>query len=454
MSKSHFILIVISFFISAVYGQIPEIEWDKKFGDTKHDEPRNIITTSDGNLLVLGYTQPKDRFDLDLLIMKIDPNGNLIWKKTYGTENNEIGLDAVELDNGEWFITSSISVNNKATNSWLLRIDKNGILLWDRVYNNLSNVYTKSIVKTNDNFILLAGVEDKKEVVNEELKIVPQALLIKLDLDGKVIWKKYFSEEFSPESLQELKNGSIWVQKGESANKVLLTKDNGIILVGHSLTKAKKDLATDAWLCKLDSTGTKLWSKTFGAVGGDDLLDVIEDDQGNLFVIGEQYDKPAHQVALWLTKFSKNGELLMEQIYLDRNECLKATGHFYNSNSIVIAGGNMWKDKDWIRTDKINDSIKDSLLNIGWQLKQSNEKEFLEIDYRETGSQKLDEDILIIGTDLQGVEKWRKIYGGDKDDMAISTCQLNGSIYITGYTYSNSIGLKDIFVLKLTGSVP
>lgn len=66
-----------------------EIEWTKIYGGNHEDRGHSIMETSDGNLLIGGLTQSYGADRLDVLVMKIDPDGNNLWTKTYGRFRNQ-----------------------------------------------------------------------------------------------------------------------------------------------------------------------------------------------------------------------------------------------------------------------------------------------------------------------------------------------------------------------------
>ena len=63
--------------------------------------------------------------------------------------------------------------------------------------------------------------------------------------------------------------------------------------------------------------------------------------------------------------------------------------------------------------------------------------------------------MLLLKYDLNGTLVWSKTWGGSNydsgSDLAVGP---DGSIYVTGYTYSYSSGECDIFVLKLRNTAP
>jgi len=84
-----------------------EIKWSKNYGGRSTDAFNSIHITNENNF-VLGGSTNSSSFDvnnnygqIDFWLVKIDPLGNIIWEKTYGTPNTEWLRDmTISLDNG------------------------------------------------------------------------------------------------------------------------------------------------------------------------------------------------------------------------------------------------------------------------------------------------------------------------------------------------------------------
>ena len=60
-------------------------------GGTLHDWGKDMIQTDDGSLFVIGSTQSIGSGSFDMYLLKLDRNGNMLWEKTYGESDFEYG---------------------------------------------------------------------------------------------------------------------------------------------------------------------------------------------------------------------------------------------------------------------------------------------------------------------------------------------------------------------------
>ena len=112
-----------------------EIEWNKTYGGSNDDGLSSIIQTIDGQYIFGGLTYSAD-FDIntnfgesDCWIVKLNNNGDLVWEKNYGGSDNE-GINNIIKTSNDSFIfvgysysnDGNVTVNNGLTDMWLVKL--------------------------------------------------------------------------------------------------------------------------------------------------------------------------------------------------------------------------------------------------------------------------------------------------------------------------------------------
>lgn len=132
-----------------------------------------VILLSDGNLLSVGWSKPSG---YDILLMKLDTNGNIIWSKTYGGGGDDIGVNVKERSNGELIISAYTESYGNGNELLLINTDANGNVIWSKAYDGSLNeeveFWGKSIELTSTNEIIIAGGTTSFGAGNEDVYIV------------------------------------------------------------------------------------------------------------------------------------------------------------------------------------------------------------------------------------------------------------------------------------------
>jgi len=270
--------------------------WEKKFGGEETDEALDIISTSDGNLLVVGHSDSYSGSPgiKDVFAVKIDASGNEIWNKTYGSN---VTIDeanaAIEAHDGGYllvghsFINGSLQVN-------AFKIDENGEKQWEKYFGGSASEQGADVIKTNEGYMIVGNTESKG-------KGKWDVWMLHIDKEGNELWDTTFG------------GGD-----NETANKVIQTKDGGYLIAGSTYSFAYA--SQDFWIIRTDKEGNEVWNKAFGALAAEEAFGLIETKDGNYVAAGfqEVWDEKEQAVSdksfeVYMVKFDDKGEKIWER---------------------------------------------------------------------------------------------------------------------------------------------
>ncbi len=100
----------------ARYSATGQLIWKKVLGGTSYDVFKRIIATTDGNYIAIGDADvpgPDATTHQDYWVVKFDPNGNVIWSKTYGGSLNDFLMCAGPLPNGGVLLAGTSTVGTR-----------------------------------------------------------------------------------------------------------------------------------------------------------------------------------------------------------------------------------------------------------------------------------------------------------------------------------------------------
>jgi len=136
--------------------------WQKTLGGTKDDIVRSMIKTGNG-FIILGETLSFGKGDVDLWVIKLNANGNIEWEKTYGGASNERAGGIVEGDNGCIIIGASTKSYGKGNyDTWYLRLSSLGELEYELREGDTENDIIEGVFKNNEGDFLFYGYTDHR----------------------------------------------------------------------------------------------------------------------------------------------------------------------------------------------------------------------------------------------------------------------------------------------------
>jgi len=241
-------------------------EWNKTFGGLGYSESANsICQTKDGGYIITG--EKSEEFNpnyQDVLVRKMDSDGNEEWIKTFGEQgNNEYGYSIQQTKDGGYIIAGK-KKGMLNYDIYLIKIDSDGNEEWNWVSGWINFDSGNSIHQTADGGYIITG--STSNTVNP---IYPDVVLLKINSNGEEEWSKSFGKMNYP----------------DSGYSVQQTDDGGYIIAG--VTMSYGEGLDDIWLIKTDSWGTEQWNKTFGGSHYDYGYSVQQTNDGGYIIVGK-----------------------------------------------------------------------------------------------------------------------------------------------------------------------
>lgn len=111
-----------------------DVQWVKVFEDSGIDRARALMESGDGSLIVVGHSNSGGLGVNDVVVIKIDTNGEAEWKYKYGGPNNDNAWGVAQSVNGNYIVAgNSASFHpDNFTSAFLMEIDQDGELIWSK----------------------------------------------------------------------------------------------------------------------------------------------------------------------------------------------------------------------------------------------------------------------------------------------------------------------------------
>ncbi len=166
--------------------------WTKSFGGSEIDQGFGITSDGNGNYIMVGDTRSTNgdvttsNGNADAWVIKFNPEGNLIWQKSFGGTAFDSAKAITPLQNGDFAIAgntrSSIDgfINKGQNDAWVFIIDTNGNLKFNYVVGGSNLDFANDVIETQDGKLIVVGSSESNDADITENKGLEDALLIKI----------------------------------------------------------------------------------------------------------------------------------------------------------------------------------------------------------------------------------------------------------------------------------
>ena len=463
--------LLFAFFICFANNSIAQEAFEKTYGDpVATDEGMIIEVAPDGGFIMLGRTANYGAGLYDFYLIKTNMNGDTLWTKTYGNENSDLALELMVIGDFYYLCGDTENFDSKEKNVLVVKTDLSGNVIWSKNFDHGGLEQLYDVSTTSNGGLLMTGVSYDQ---------TDHLFMFEIDGDGDLIWNEVWQ---GPElhlglGIQETMDGGFVLSTWEDGilkaykydtnrevdwQRELVTNANLFIRVVLDMITLKDGGIlftyggpTGPFMLKVNLAGDPVWEVMSSSFSFDPFR-VIENMNQEISVITENSNSsiPA------FIQYDQNGVLLYEAgegINMSVNDLVDI-----GNDEFVLVGTTRDSDRDEdIRFVKINSVASNNIIwnytlgakkvsgaEAGHQVIQTNDDGFIlvGIKYFENWNQ----DIYVIKTNPSGQVQWDGHYGtSDFDDSYSITETSDGGYIILGY----SLGLDNfkarVLVIKI-----
>ena len=128
------------------------------YGRRGSDLAKSIQQTSDGGYIVAGSTGSFGDSLANYWVLKLDASGNVSWQNTYGGSGLDYAASIEQTSDGGYIVAGNTwSFGAGSSNVWILKLESNGDVSWQRTYGGTNGEGANSIQQTTDGGYIVAG---------------------------------------------------------------------------------------------------------------------------------------------------------------------------------------------------------------------------------------------------------------------------------------------------------
>lgn len=385
----------IQFFTELKAQVVPNIDWVQHYSYRDSIENMSSALDANNNVYVTGYVINANTFDRDIITLKYDSLGTLLWAEHYDGGSGDDEGKSIKVDNaGNVFVCGYITDPSNGKEAFIIKYSAAGNMLWRDQFdsgNQLDDELVDMKINNSTGSIFMVGTSMNSSWIND-------ILVLHYDFGGTYGWHYLYDGQANNDdigvSISLTSNNDMYVSGNSQNNNldydicVFLIDANGgfhwdSYIAGSNgmddLAYASVITGGDAVICgrianssnpdyttfRIDPSGTVLWQQNYDFNNTTDFATaLVRDSIGNIAVTGLVYNNPTeyHTILydstgnqLWVNKQNTG---IMGFIIQPRIACDTIAHHFYvsgaketNSNTDLMVyqitpGGNT----SWIET--------------------------------------------------------------------------------------------------------
>ncbi|MBL7775151.1 MAG: T9SS type A sorting domain-containing protein [Saprospiraceae bacterium] len=289
-----------------------DLLWQKRFPGVADDSGRGIVRTADNHFLIIGSSS------LYMILLKVNAEGEQLWKRYIKKDRAGIGLD-LTADGGIVALGNYTTPLNGILISYVFvaKLDSMGNEVWSNTYFQQVDAWPEAIEQTADGGYIIGGTHQYNTTAG--------GFLLKLTGSGAVSWFRTYE------------NSNI---HDDYFHFAATTRDGGYVLCGseNSIIQPPVQQSPDAYIIRTDASGQPTGYYLVGVANAVESANHIFQNDAEQFVIAGETDEPDGNKNVLLALLSPTGTTLQKCFFgtPDRDyghSALEASDH-----SILVVG--------------------------------------------------------------------------------------------------------------------
>lgn len=165
--------------------------WSKTFGGPNIDYGTDLVELNDGSFILTGYSNSFSS-GYNLFVVKIQNNGTHIWTNTFGGDDWDFSYAAYETihsSSGVVLAGETYSYGNGNGDAFLVKIDPNGDTLWTKTFGGAQNDHFNDVIEDKNGNLICIGTTSSGTFYGDS-----DLWIVKTDSLGNLLWDYVWSD--------------------------------------------------------------------------------------------------------------------------------------------------------------------------------------------------------------------------------------------------------------------
>ncbi len=323
----------------------------------ENDFYKSALITEDGGVIYMGhyvYSLPSGFSTSDVALMKTDRDGQLVWEKTYTLGSYEEIFRAIPTSDGNFIaVGQTFHEGNGGGDGWILKIDQEGEVLWEKKYGGSDYDRLTGVVETSDGGFAFCGATESPadgDILEDSIGM-RDSWVGKIDASGNLLWNHRYgtTERDVLIDVIEAPNGDIisvgnhllpiplgghWQMSlyrndnisgdlidsrlyggdgYEEVFSVINTEDGGFAIGG--ITTSQGSGHADTYLLKIDADLNEDWDETYGGEEGEFAAFLRQMEDGGYTILTSTRSEGSPELDVLMIRTDVNGVMDWERLF-------------------------------------------------------------------------------------------------------------------------------------------
>ena len=263
-------------------------QWTEQLGTPSSDAANAVATDSSGNVYVAGVTYgvlgDQNKGNSDLFVVKYNSSGTKQWTEQNGTDRWDEARGVVTDSSGNVYVVGGTKgaklngVNKRGmTEAFVIKYNSSGKRQWTKLLGTWRKDFANAVAIDSSGNIYVAGAteRDLEDEPRKDFAGKDDLFVVKYDSKGKKQWTK-----------------QLGTKRNDRATGVATDSSGNIYVTGYTYWGLDGNTyagSSDAFVVKYLDNGTKQWTKQFGTSSTDLADGVATDSSGNVYLVGYTY---------------------------------------------------------------------------------------------------------------------------------------------------------------------
>ena len=294
------------------YSELGNLNWQRSIGGSNANDYyadaevlHDVAVSPDGDYVYAVGMNLNASANFNILIIKYDKDGNIQWKKEWGTGSTQEYCHACAVNsNGDLFFGGGLMFINQSNPyyAFMVKVNSSGVIQQQHLFGQEMHTIRDIKIDDNDNVYTCGGGGAGGGYTGG-------STVVKYDHLGQVTWQK------------KITRGSTY---NEQMQSLALDTSGNVYAAGYSNPNPGNGV-----LVKLNSSGAVQWQRYIGSSGDRSTYGLACDSNDNVYVIGKDSTNQSSGRDFLIVKINSSGTVQWKRSF-------GATGRYSNGYAIAV----------------------------------------------------------------------------------------------------------------------